>query len=69
MLLNEARLWTNQKQVFDCSTTSNEAAVYVEHENDKHDIYIAGEYVTSVNGPKLLQLSISCDVAMFLSFK
>ena len=38
LLLNEARLWTNQKQVYDCSTTSNEAAVYVEYEYDKHDM-------------------------------
>lgn len=67
LLLNEARLWTNQKQVYDCSTTSNEAAVYVEHENNKHDIYIAGEYVTSVKGPKLLQLSISLSVGVLLA--
>ena len=67
LLLNEARLWTNQKQVYDCSITSKEAAVYVEHENDKHDIYIAGEYVTSVNGPKLLQLSISLSVGVLLA--
>ena len=67
LLLNEARLWTNQKQVYDCSTTSNEAAVYVEYENDKHDIYIGGEFVSSVKGPKLLQLSISLSVGVLLA--
>ncbi len=69
LLLNEARLWTNQKSVYDCSITSNDAAVYVEYKNNKHDIYVAGDYVDTVNGPKLLQLSISLSVGVLLALE
>ena len=69
LLLNEARLWTNQKNVYDCSTTSKEAQVYVEHKNNTHDIYIAGNFVGKVNGPKLLQLSISLSVGVILALE
>ncbi len=69
LLLNEARLWTNQKNVYDCSITSNDAAVYVEYENNKHDIYVGGDYVDSVNGSKLLQLSISLSVGVLLALE
>ncbi len=69
LLLNEARLWTNQKNVYDCSITSNHAAVYVEYENNKHDIYVGGDYVDSVNGSKLLQLSISLSVGVLLALE
>ena len=67
LLLNEARLWTNQKNVYDCSITSKDAAVYVEHKNNKHDIYIEGKFIDSVSGPKLLQLSISLSVGVLLA--
>ena len=69
LLLNEARLWTNQKDVYDCSITSKEAAVYVEYKNNSHDIYIAGKFVAKVNGPKLLQLSISLSVGVLLALE
>jgi len=69
LLLNEARLWTNQKNVYDCSITSKEAAVYVEYKNNIHNIYIAGNFVGKVNGPKLLQLSISLSVGVLLALE
>ncbi len=69
LLLNEARLWTNQKDVYDCSITSKEAAVYVEYENNIHDIYIGGNFVGKINGPKLLQLSISLSVGVLLALE
>tara|TARA_B000000475_G_scaffold270056_1_gene265010 strand:- start:774 stop:1610 length:837 start_codon:yes stop_codon:yes gene_type:complete len=67
MLLNEARLWTNQKNVYDCSITSREATVCVEYQNGKHDIYVANNLLGSVNGPKLLQLSISLSIGVMLA--
>ena len=67
MLLTEARLWTNQKNVYDCSTTSREATVCVEYEDGKHDIYVANNLLGSINGPKLLQLSISLSIGVMLA--
>ena len=67
MLLNEARLWTNQKNVYDCSITSREATVCVEYQNGKHDIYVANNLLGSVNAPKLLQLSISLSIGVMLA--
>jgi UDP-N-acetylmuramoyl-tripeptide--D-alanyl-D-alanine ligase len=40
LLLNQARLWTAQKMVIDCSVTSKNAAVFVDYENSLHSIYI-----------------------------
>ena len=67
MLLNEARLWTNQKNVYDCSITTREATVCVEYENGKHNIYVANILMGSINGPKLLQLSISLSIGVLLA--
>ena len=67
MLLTEARLWTNQKNVYDCSITSREATVCVEYEDGKHDIYVANNLLGSINGPKLLQLSISLSIGVMLA--
>ena len=58
LLLNQARLWTAQKMVIDCSVTSKNAAVYVDYENSLHSIYISGKFITSVKGSKILKLSI-----------
>ena len=69
LLLGQARLWTAQKMVIDCSTTSSKAAVYVEYENNKHSIYISGKYITSVKGPKILQLSISLSVGIMVALE
>ena len=69
LLLGQARLWTAQKMVIDCSTTSSKAAVYVDYENNKHSIYISGEYITSVKGPKILQLSISLSVGIMVALE
>ena len=69
LLLGQARLWTAQKMVIDCSTTSSKAAVYVEYENNKHSIYISGKYITSVKGPKILQLSISLSVGIMIALE
>ena len=67
MLLNEARLWTNQKNVYDCSITSKQAAVCVDYDDGKHDIYVANKYIGTIYGPKLLQLSISLSVGVLLA--
>ena len=69
LLLGQARLWTAQKMVIDCSTTSSKAAVYVEYEDNKHSIYISGKYITSVKGPKILQLSISLSVGIMVALE
>src|SRR5210317_1439749 len=69
LLLGQARLWTAQKMVIDCSTTSSKAAVYVEYENNKHSVYISGKYVTSIKAPKILQLSISLSVGIMIALE
>ncbi len=69
LLLGQARLWTAQKMVIDCSTTFPKAVVYVEYENNKHSIYISGKYITSVKGPKILQLSISLSVGIMIALE
>ena len=69
LLLGQARLWTAQKMVIDCSTTTSKAAVYVEYENNKHSVYIAGKYVASVEAPKILQLSISLSVGIMIALE
>ena len=69
LLLGQARLWTAQKMVIDCSTTFPKAVVYVEYENNEHSIYISGKYITSVKGPKILQLSISLSVGIMIALE
>jgi UDP-N-acetylmuramoyl-tripeptide--D-alanyl-D-alanine ligase len=69
LLLGQARLWTAQKMVIDCSTTFSKAAVYVDYENNKHSIYISGKYVASVKAPKILQLSISLSVGIMIALE
>ena len=55
------------QNVYDCSITSREATVCVEYQNGKHDIYVANNLLGSVNGPKLLQLSISLSIGVMLA--
>src|SRR5210317_829872 len=69
LLLGQARLWTAQKMVIDCSTTTSKAAVYVEYENNKHSVYIAGNFVASIKAPKILQLSISLSVGIMIALE
>ena len=40
LLLNKARLWANQKIVYDCSTTSKQAIVFVHYDKNVHNIYV-----------------------------
>ena len=69
LLLSQARLWTAQKMVIDCSTTYERAAVYVDYKNEKHQIFIGGEYIGEVSGPKILQLSISLSVGVMVALE
>ena len=69
LLLNQARLWTAQKMVIDCSTTSKNAAVFVEYQNSLHSIYISGKFITSVKGAKILQLSIALTVGVLIALE
>src|SRR6056300_288260 len=69
LLLGQARLSTAQKMVIDCSTTTSKAAVYVEYENNKHSVYIAGNFVASIKAPKILQLSISLSVGIMIALE
>ena len=69
LLLNQARLWTAQKMVIDCSTTSERAAVFVDYKNKLHSIYIGGEFVGNVEAPKILQLSISLSVGVMVALE
>ena len=69
LLLGQARLWTAQKMVIDCSTAFPNAAVYVEHKDNNHSVYINGKYITSVKGPKILQLSISLSVGIMIALE
>ena len=69
LLLNQARLWTAQKMVIDCSTTSERAAVFVDYNNKLHSIYIGGELVGTVEAPKILQLSISLSVGVMVALE
>ena len=67
LLLNQARLWTNQKIVYDCSITSKQAVVYVDFVDGEHHIYVKGELITKVTAPELLQLSIALSIGVMLS--
>jgi len=69
LLLNQARLWTAQKMVIDCSTTSERAAVFVDYKNNVHSVYIGGEFIGNVEGPKILQLSISLSVGVLVALE
>ena len=69
LLLNQARLWTAQKMVIDCSTTSKNAAVFVEYQNSLHSIYISGKFIASVKGAKILQLSIALTVGVLIALE
>mgnify|MGYP001161463398 FL=1 len=69
LLLNQARLWTAQKMVIDCSTTSERAAVFVDYKNKLHSVYIGGEFIGNVEGPKILQLSISLSVGVMVALE
>jgi len=69
LLLNQARLWTAQKMVIDCSTTSERAAVFVDYKNSFHSIYIGGEFIGNVKAPKILQLSISLSVGVMVALE
>ncbi len=67
LLLNQARLWTNQKIVYDCSITSKQAIVYVDFVDGEHHIYVKGKLITKVTAPELLQLSIALSIGVMLS--
>ena len=69
LLLNQARLWTAQKMVIDCSTTSERAAVFVDYKNNVHSVYIGGEFIGNIEGPKILQLSISLSVGVMVALE
>ena len=69
LILNQARLWTAQKMVIDCSITSERAAVFVEYKNKFHSIYIGGEFIGNVEAPKILQLSISLSVGVMVALE
>src|SRR6056300_1530672 len=69
LLLNQARLWTAQKMVIDCSTTYERAAVFVDYKNNVHSVYIGGEFIGNVEGPKILQLSISLSVGVMVALE
>mgnify|MGYP001156856014 FL=1 len=69
LLLNQARLWTAQKMVIDCSTTSERAAVYVDYLDGNHKIYIGGEFIGNVEAPKILQLSISLSIGVMVALE
>ena len=69
LLLNQARLWTAQKMVIDCSVTSKNAAVFVDYENSLQSIYISGKFITSVKGSKILQLSIALTVGVLIALE
>ena len=55
--------------VIDCSTTSERAAVFVDYKNNVHTIYIGGEFIGNVEGPKILQLSISLSVGVMVALE
>ncbi|MDB2326490.1 Mur ligase family protein [Candidatus Actinomarina sp.] len=67
LLLNQARLWTNQKLVFDCSITSNQAMVFVDFQNGTHSIFVKGKKLLTVDAPELLQLSIALSTGVLLA--
>ncbi len=67
LLLNEARLWTNQKIVYDCSTSSKQAIVFVEYDDGIHNIYVRGKFLLNIQAPELLQLSIALSVGVLLA--
>ena len=69
LLLNQARLWTAQKMVIDCSITSERAAVYVDFKDGIHKVYIGGEFIGDITAPKILQLSISLSVGVMVSLE
>ena len=69
LILNQARLWTAQKMVIDCSITSERAAVFVDYKNKFHSIYIGGEFIGNVEAPKILQLSISLSVGVMVALE
>lgn len=68
-MISDNRKWfsNRDKNVYDCSITSREATVCVEYEDGKHDIYVANNLLGSINGPKLLQLSISLSIGVMLA--
>ena len=67
LLLNQARLWANQKIVYDCSTTSKQAIVFVHYDKNVHNIYVKGKFILSVKAPELLQLSIALSIGVLLA--
>ena len=67
LLLNQARLWTNQKIVYDCSITSKQAIVFVDYDKNVHNIYVKGKFILSVKAPELLQLSIALSAGVLLA--
>ena len=67
LLLNQARLWTNQKIVYDCSTTSKQAIVFVDYQDGEHHIYVKGKLISKVTAPELLQLSIALSTGVLLA--
>ena len=69
LLLNQARLWTNQKIVYDCSTTSKEAVVFVDFKDGIHHINVKGKMITKIVAPELLQLSIALSTGVLLALE
>ena len=69
LLLNQARLWTNQKIVYDCSTTSKQAIVFVDYKDGEHHIYVKGKLLSKVVAPELLQLSIALSTGVLLALE
>ena len=47
----------------------SESCCLCRYENNKHSIYISGKYITSVKGPKILQLSISLSVGIMIALE
>ena len=67
LLLNQARTWTTQKIVYDCSTTSKQAVVFVDYQDGEHTIYVKGKLISKVIAPELLQLSIALSTGVLLA--
>ena len=69
LLLNQARTWTTQKIVYDCSTTSKQAVVFVDYKDGVHHIYVKGKIVSKVSASELLQLSIALSTGVLLALE
>ena len=66
LLLNQARLWTAQKMVIDCSTTSERAAVFVDYKNNVHSVFIGGEFIGMLKVLKSFSCLFLCQLELWL---